>query len=208
MDTRGLLDQLLGAGKNLLSETGMTGADGKISDLGKGAAAGGLAGLLLGSKGGRKVAAYGGLAALGVMAYRAYANRSDAPTEAAAQQPSLEHSGKESRLVLKALLAGARADGHIDDRERALIDQEIERLGGDPEVRGWVERELSSPLDPQAVAAEVGGDPILASEVYLATALVIADAGFMERAYLDQLAVSLGLDDALKARLEREVQAA
>lgn len=206
MDTRGLLDQLLGAGKNLLNDTGMTGADGKITDLGKGAAAGGLAGLLLGSKGGRKVAAYGGLAALGVMAYRAYANRSDAPQEAVPRQ-ALEHSGKESRLVLKALLAGARADGHIDERERSLIDQEINRLGGDPDVRQWVEQELSSPLDPKAVAAEVGDDPVLASEVYLATALVVADAGFMERAYLDQLAVHLGLDEALKSRLEQQVKA-
>jgi uncharacterized membrane protein YebE (DUF533 family) len=206
MDTRGLLDQLLGAGKGLLQDSGMTNAKGGISDLGKGAAAGGLAGLLLGSKGGRKLATYGGLAALGVMAYRAYANRDR--DEAAEPPPkSIEDSGRESRLVLKALLAGARADGHIDARERALIDQEIERLGGDEGVRRWVEAELDSPLDPAALAAEVGNDPVLASEIYLASALVVADAGFMERAYLDRLAQSLNLDDKLKARLESQAAA-
>lgn len=207
MDTRGLLDQILGAGRQVLNQTGMTNEQGQISDLGKGVAAGGLAGLLLGSSGGRKLAAYGGLAALGVMAYRAYANRDVSTAEMPVQRTG-QAAVTEGRLVLKALLAGARADGHIDARERGLIDEEINRLGGDPELRRWVEQELASPLDPNAFAAEVGDDPVLASEVYLATALVVADAGFMERAYLDQLAQSLKLDPAVKQRLEREVAAA
>jgi uncharacterized membrane protein YebE (DUF533 family) len=109
-------------------------------------------------------------------------------------------------VVLKALLAGARADGHIDDRERGLIDQEVQRLGGDDELRAWIDSELARPLDPGDLAAEVGNDPVLASEAYLAVALVIADAGFMERAYLDQLATHLGLDPALKGRLEQQAR--
>jgi len=206
MDTRGLLDQLLGAGKSLLGDSGLTKPGGGVSDLGKGAAVGGLAGLLLGSKGGRKLAAYGGLAALGVMAYRAYAgSRGDTPEPVA--EKSIEYANKEGRVVLRALLSGARVDGHIDERERALIDQEVDRLGADPELRQWVERELASPLDPAGLAAEVGDDALLASEVYLATVLVIADAGFLERAYLDQLATSLKLDPSLKARLEQQAQA-
>lgn len=68
MDTRDLLDQLLGAGKSLLNKSAVSTSDGNISDYGKGAATGGLVGLLLGSKAGRKLAAYGGLAALAAMA--------------------------------------------------------------------------------------------------------------------------------------------
>ncbi|WP_273439729.1 hypothetical protein [Sedimenticola selenatireducens] len=64
MDTRGLLDQLLGAGKSFLNDSGITTSQGGITDYGKGAATGGLVGLLLGSKTGRKLATYGGLAAL------------------------------------------------------------------------------------------------------------------------------------------------
>lgn len=205
MDTRGLLDQLLGAGKSLLGETGMTKPDGGISDLGKGAAAGGLIGLLLGSKTGRTVATYGGLAALGALAWRAYnqqrtgASASDAP-------PALDAS--QDRVVLRAVLYAARVDGHIDERERGLIDQEIGRLGGDPALRAWVENELRAPLDPAAIAGAVGHDGLLASEVYLASALVVGEAGFLERAYLNQLADSLGLDADLRQRLEHEAKAA
>jgi len=65
MDTRGFLDRLLGEGKSLLGQTGLTNPEGKISDYGKGALSGGALGILLGSKGGRKLATYGGLAALG-----------------------------------------------------------------------------------------------------------------------------------------------
>lgn len=205
MDTKALLDQLLGAGKQVLGKTGMTDGGGNVSDLGKGVAAGGLAGLLLGSSSGRKLAAYGGLAALGVMAYRAYANRGADDTTPPPPR-SLADQARESRVVLKALLAGARADGHIDERERGLIDREIERLGADNALRAWMENELARPLDPAELAAEVGDDPVLASEAYLAAALVIADAGFMERAYLDQLATHLKLEPALKERLEQQAR--
>ena len=50
--------------------------------------------------------------------------------------------------------------------------------------------------------------PITLASMATVAALVVADAGFMERAYLDQLAQSLKLDPALKQRLEREVEAA
>lgn len=203
MDTRGLLDQLLGAGKSFLNDTGVTNPQGGITDYGKGAATGGLIGLLLGSKTGRKLATYGGLAALGTMAWRAYSQNRAAPSGSAPQRPAIDNPA-ESRAVLRAVLAAARVDGHIDDRERALIDQEIARHGGDTALQNWMEQELNAPLDPRAIAAEVAGDKLLASEVYLASALVIGEAGFLERSYLDQLATELGLDADLKQRLEGE----
>jgi uncharacterized membrane protein YebE (DUF533 family) len=101
-------------------------------------------------------------------------------------------------------LNAARVDGQIDARERSLIDQEIARIGGDASLRAWVEDELRQQLDPQAIAADVAGDPLLASEVYLASSLVIGEAGFLERAYLDRLAENLGLDADIKRRLEHD----
>lgn len=203
MDTRGLLDQLLGAGKSLLNKSGVTTPDGNISDYGKGAATGGLIGLLLGSKTGRKLAAYGGLAALAAMAWRAYNKKPSAATSSVSPLSSV-NSQAESRVVLRAVLAAARVDGHIDKRERALIDQEIARCGGDASLRSWIETQLSAPLDPQAIASEVAGDPLLASEVYLASVLVIGSADFLERSYLDRLAEHLNLDAELQQRLESE----
>ncbi|WP_321528601.1 tellurite resistance TerB family protein [Sedimenticola selenatireducens] len=203
MDTRGLLDQLLGAGKSFLNDSGITRSQGGITDYGKGAATGGLVGLLLGSKTGRKLATYGGLAALGAMAWRAYNQNNSAASDSSPPAP-VANTATESRVVLRAVLAAARVDGHIDERERALIDQEIVRHGGEGSLRTWVEAELHTPLDPQAIAAEVAGDKLLASEVYLASALVIGESGFLERTYLDHLAEHLGLDAELKQRLERE----
>jgi len=203
MDTRGLLDQLLGAGKSLLNETGVTTPEGGITDYGKGAAAGGLVGLLLGSKTGRKLATYGGLATLGAVAWHAYSKgRSRINGDEA--RALVEPLPKESRVVLRAILNAARVDGHIDERERDMIDKEIARLGGDASLRAWVEAELRQPLDPHAIAADVAGNPLLASEVYLASSLVIGEAGFLERAYLDRLAETLALDTDLKQHLEHD----
>ena len=203
MDTGRLLDQLLGAGKTLLGRTGITTPEGGISDFGKGAAAGGLAGLLLGTKSGRKLATYGGLAALATMAWRAYSQSRYGPAHPA-PPAALKPSPTEKRIVLRAVLAAARVDGHIDEREQLLIDQEIARLGGDASLRAWIEDQLRTPLDPRSIAADVAGDALLASEVYLASALAIGETGFLERAYLDGLAEHLGLDGDLKRRLEAD----
>lgn len=106
--------------------------------------------------------------------------------------------------MLRAVLAAARVDGHIDERERALIDQEIARCGADTSLRTWIEMQLNAPLDPQAIASQVAGDALLASEVYLASVLVIGNADFLERSYLDHLAEHLDLDAELQQRLEND----
>lgn len=203
MDSRALLDRLLTSGQSVLKDSGLTSSEGRISDLGKGAVAGGLLGLLLGSKSGRKLATYGGIAALAMVAYRRYSAESEsALTSSPAADPV--DARNDGRVILRALLAAARADGHIDARERALIDQEIVRMGGDSALRHWVATELNGPLDPQAVAAGAAGNPVLASEIYLASALAIAEIGFLERAYLDELGRHLGLDTNLRQRLEHQ----
>ena len=84
MDTRGLLDQLLQSGQGLLNKQGGAGQGGGanlgslLSGAGGGALAAGAMGLLLGNKRARKMGGkaltYGGLAALGVIAYKAYGN--------------------------------------------------------------------------------------------------------------------------------------
>lgn len=203
MYTGGLIDQLLGAGKTLLGRTGVTTPKGGISDSGKGAAAGGLAGLLLGTKSGRKLATYGGLAALATMAWGAHSQSRPGPTHPA-PPAALKPSPTEKRIVLRAVLAAARVDGHIDEREQLLIDQEIARLGGEASLRAWIEDQLRTPLDPRSIAADVAGDALLASEVYLASALAIGETGFLKRAYLDGLAEHPGLGGNLKRQLEAD----
>jgi uncharacterized membrane protein YebE (DUF533 family) len=104
--------------------------------------------------------------------------------------------------MLKALIAGAKADGHIDERERGLIDAELQRLGAGAPMRQWVDAELRRPVDPADVAA-AATTPEMAAEVYLASVLAVDETTVMERAYLDELARQLRLAPELKAELER-----
>lgn len=221
MNTTSLLDQLLKSGRSLLDSAGSAkgGAAGGLSgaltgDLGRGALMGGALGLLLGSKRVRKlggnVLAYGGMAALGAVAYRAFAEwqrnktgqtAAAAPAAFAGGQLSAAENETHSRAMLKALVAAAKADGHIDDRERELIEAEIARLDGDPALRTWLDQELRRPLDPAEVA-RAAATPAIAAEMYLASLLVADDQSPMERMYLDELARQLQIDPDLKARLE------
>ncbi|WP_024890965.1 tellurite resistance TerB family protein [Luteimonas huabeiensis] len=181
------------------------------ADFGRGALSGGALGLLLGrNKTTRKLATYGGLAAIGVMAYKAYGDYQRQQSGRAGEPATVDRlpppqAELHSEAILRAIVAAAKADGHIDAREREVIEGEFRRLDADAEVRQWLQAELEKPLDPAEVAA-AASSPEIASEMYLASLLVADEQSFMERAYLDELARKLGIDDALKARLEAQLQ--
>lgn len=235
MDTRSLLDQLLKAAPGLLGSAGNQSQprheerpgdkSGGLGSLLSGAAGGGLAagaiGLLLGSKKARKYGGkaltYGGLAALGVMAYKAYGNWQQQQQGAAAgAAPGAPQTvdrlppaqvEQHSHAILQAVIAAAKADGHIDARERQLIDAEVAKLSHDPQLLAWIDRELHQPLDPAAVA-RTAQTPEMAAEMYLASLLLVDEQSFMERAYLDELSRQLRLDPGLRSELDRQVQQA
>lgn len=258
MSAHSMLDQLLRQGLNLLQGASPSPARSPLeparpahpgnrpqagmdwSSFGAGAATGaastGALGLLLGRKQALrhagKVAKYGGIAAIGLMAYKAYsqwqaqqarqAQQAAPPSTAAPGQASIapapaalpaprtvdQLTGNEaethSRAIFGAMIAAAKADGHLDPRERGLLDAELTRLAADHALRQWVQAELERPLDPAQVARSAQGDPGLAAEMYLASLLVADDQSFMERAYLDELARQLSLPPELKTRLEAQ----
>jgi uncharacterized membrane protein YebE (DUF533 family) len=238
MSAQSMLEQLLKSGMSLLD--GKSAAQGSTAagqsdpgwgKFGAGAATGGVLGLLLGSQGGRRLGGkalkYGSVAALGVMAYRAY-NNWQAQQRPELAQPASPQTGaaisaepaartmnllpapdaeQHSRALLKAMIAAAKADGHMDERERGLVESALQRVEPDPELRGWFEAELRRPLDPAEVA-QAAATPEMAAEVYLASLMVTDDTSFMERAYLDELARQLRLADGLKLELERQSKAA
>jgi uncharacterized membrane protein YebE (DUF533 family) len=179
---------------------------------------------------------YGSVAALGAMAWKAYQDHqakqlappsagagaapSSAPTAmptstpfgaAPAQPPSFAalpapQAELHSMAMLKAMIAAAKSDGHVDEREQALMRAELDRSGADAEARAWVEAEMKRPVDAADVAA-AATTPEMAAEVYLATLVVVDDTTVMERAYLDELARRLNLAPALKADLEARAKA-
>lgn len=232
MNTRGLLDQLLRAGQQALAKkngqsttrpgagTPSAGKDplgSLLSGLGSSGLAAGALTALLGSKRGRglggKAIGYGGLAALGMAAYKAYqswqANQAQGTQTAEPRTVDRvpEHEAEaHGRAVLIALIAAAKADGHVDDQERQAIEAEMAKVDDDPELRSWLQRELEQPLDPAKVAA-AAETPEMAAEMYLASLMLIDDQQYMEKAYLDELARQLRLEPGLRAELEREAAA-
>ncbi|WP_331694855.1 tellurite resistance TerB family protein [Pseudomonas sp. ZY71] len=238
MNTRGLLDQLLKSGQDLLQNkaggtqnkpaggglggllggaSGSGGLGSLLSGAGGGALAAGAMGLLLGSKKARKVggkvAIYGGLAALGVLAYKAYGNYNAQKGAAPQSEPQTldrlppAQAEQHSQAILKALVAAAKADGHIDDRERQLIEGEFTKLDNDQELQHWLHAELNKPLDPTDVA-RAASTPEMAAEMYIASVMLVDEENFMEKSYLDELARQLKLEPGLKVELEKQVRIA
>lgn len=224
MNTRNLLDQLLKSGQQLLDKQGATakpgsaagGLGGLLSGAGGGLLGGGALGLLLGSKKvrkyGGKALTYGGLAALGVLAYKAYGNWQANQRLAASEPRTVDRlppaqAEQHSQAVLRALVAAAKSDGHIDERERALIEGEFSRLDSDRELQHWLHDELNKPLDPAEVA-RAAQTPEMAAEMYLASVMMVDQENFMERAYLDELARQLRLDPGLRQELESQARLA
>jgi len=204
-------------GANTPTGGGSDPLSGFLSGAAGGALAASAMSLLLGSKKARKatgnLAMYGGLAALGVAAYKAYGNWQATQAGAPRTQPqtidrlSGPQAEEHSQAILRALIGAAKADGHIDDRERALIDGEISKLGADPELASWFNRELGKPLDPAEIAS-ASRSPEMAAEMYIASALIVDDDSYMERAYLQELARQLQLEPALVTELERQARQA
>jgi uncharacterized membrane protein YebE (DUF533 family) len=172
IDPKQLLEQVLGG--NLAADAQSAGRQMKerldrtsgTSAFAGGAVAGGLLGLLLGGKKVRRMAGgalgYGGAAALGALALRAYqtyqqqqrggaAMHSAAPPEAGAQalphlRPAADGGAFELVLV-RAMVGAAKADGHIDATEQKRLFAEVERLGLDAEAKAYVFDLLTKDVD-------------------------------------------------------------
>ena len=227
MSIQHLLQQIMQSGKGLAQDAGSafknntSSSQNPLGGFGGGALMGGALGLLMGNKKFRKmggqVAGYGGAAALGALALKTYQdwqNRQASPHAGATsgtapavatplrltevETPLME---LHSRAMLAAMIAAAKADGHIGPDEKSMIEAEVQRLSPSEADRRWVHEELEKPADPGAIAS-LAQSPEMAAEIYLASLLVTEQDSFMERAYLDELARALQLEPSLKADLE------
>ncbi|WP_165310537.1 tellurite resistance TerB family protein [Vibrio ziniensis] len=211
MDLKALLNQALNS--NLVQSgkqqaQSLTKDKSQLATLGAGALGGGIIGLLMGSKKtkklGKKALTIGGSAALGALAFKLYndwqANQNEAPKRATFDQTNPRHE----LLILKAMIASAKADGHVDEQEMAKINQVITEMGADSEVQTLFQQELKKPLDPNEIAA-LAQTPAQASEIYLASALIADEQNFMEKAYLQELAKQLGLNEELVQSIHQQI---
>ena len=221
MDFNSILNQVLNGGQQIAQQRKSGGTLGNIlgninndtlKGFGGGVAATGLLSLLMGKKGfGSNALQLGSMAALGALAYNAWKNYQGgqaAPASAAqgqfipAEERSQAQTAQASELTIKAMIAAAAADGRIDTAESSAI---LAQIGTEnAEARAWLEQQIHNPPMPQTLAAEVGNDPALAAEIYLASRIVCGDLDRKEIVYLHELAEALHLDDALVEKLEHQ----
>ncbi len=203
-----------------------------IKGVGTGALAAGAVALLFGSKGTRKfvkkAAKLGGTAAIGGLAYKAF-NDWQAQQAGNGGTQAQSFSGKldldqfaqtgtpianlvddeataRSESIIQAMISAARADGHVDDEEMALITRQIASFELERDVTSFLLNELNKPVSVEAIAA-LADTPETAAELYIASALVVDMESPAERAYLDQLAAAMKIDAGMIPHLEAPLKA-
>lgn len=245
IDPQKLIEQFLGGGASgsggnagQVQKKGSSPLDAipdSLKGFGGGVATGGLAAVLLGTKGGRKMAKnavkLGGIAVLGGLAYKAYndwqatkgGNSTVSQGEAADAAANMKNitpkaegtpflpapQAKRNELALKllqAMIAAAKADGHIDADEQKRIFGKLDEAGLTGEEKGFLMDELRKPLDIDAIVS-LAGNPEEAVEIYAASCVAIDPDDPAEQAYLSMLAARLKLAPELKAGIEQEVAA-
>ncbi len=185
-------------------------------------ALGGLAGLLVASKSSRKLLAkygtgallVGGGAVAGSVLWNKYQQKMRAsaqqtpvqPAPAPSQSPAPAELDARSERLIMALIFAAKSDGHIDDRERANIEEQLRAANIDVQGRVLIDQALAQPLDPQSLAQGIGSEQE-ALEVYYLSCAVIDIDHFMERSYLNALGEALKLPSEVRAEIERDIQA-
>ena len=232
-DAKKLLDQFLGsqvpgAGGTVRDRAGQLGQMAKDNPLATGA----IAAVLLGTSTGRQLGGsalkLGGLAAIAGLGYQAYKNwqsgqqpqPADASTAATTEQQLLPppegtgfhvedeaNSADFAVILVRAMIAAARADGHIDDAEREAILGKVRLAGLGADAEAFLEHELANPVDLDAIigAAQTESQKV---ELYTASRIAIEPDSRAERGYLDLLAGRLGLADALVDHIEATVASA
>lgn len=147
----------------------------------------------------------GGAAALGALAYKVYNDWQSKQDAQGVNETFDPDDNKHAKLILKAMIGAAKADGHVDEKEMARIEQALTEMGADDHVRQLVHQELHKPLDPAEIA-HLATSPQQASEIYLASLIVADEQNFMEKAYLQELAKQLNLSPEVTHQLEAQLQ--
>jgi len=227
-DAKKLLDQFLGPQMGSKAG-GILGNAGQFGDMAKNNPwkTAGIAAALLGTKTGRKlagnVASVGGIAAIAGLGYLAYKNyqSGQAPQTVGQQEPEILPPPESSPFsvqspaltndfaltLVRAMIAAAKADGHIDANERANIMDKVQAVDLGSEAEAFIANELANPVDIDDLVAAARTEEQKV-ELYTATRITIDPDTRAERGYLDLLAGRLGLADALIDHIDATVSAA
>ena len=166
----------------------------------------------------------GGAAAVAGLAYKAYQNYQAGKTPEVATPSAPEAlppvDGTDFEIVndgagktvfalslVRIMIAAARADGHVDDAERAAILDRLRLSGINQDIEAFLAEELSQPTDLDGILAAAQSEPEKV-ELYTAARIAIDPDTRAERGFLDLLAGRLGLADPLVDHIDATVAGA
>lgn len=227
-DPKTLLDQFLGSNVPGTQGTVREKAS-QAGDLAKQnpLATGAIVAVLLGTKTGRSLGGtalkVGGMAAIAGLGYQAWKNyqAGKAPADSAKGEPDLLAPPSDSEFsaepeavdgnfalsLVRVMIAAARADGHVDDAERARIHDKLALSGLGDDAVAFLDRALAEPVDMDSLVASAKTEAQKV-EMFTAARLAIDPDTRAERGFLDLLAGRLGLADPLVDHIDATVAAA
>lgn len=223
IDLNALLGRVMSGGGKLLDTPGK-----------KMLAGGAAAGLLL-TDTGRDIAGaalkYGGIAALGGLAYHAWQKHRAAQEAGVAEAPgnaprAVAESGhfappaeevaylppdapsreNLARLVIAAMVNAAKADGTLDAEEQGKILEHAENLRLSDAEQSFLYAEFARPFDMEPVVAGAR-TPEVAAELYAASVIAVGTPSPAETHYLKRLAGRMKLPDGVVAEIHRALGA-
>ncbi|POU77408.1 DUF533 domain-containing protein [Leclercia sp. LSNIH6] len=200
--------------QSLLGQKGSSSSGEGLSKLLTPGALGGLAGLLVANKSSRKLLSKygtgallaGGGAVAGTVLWNKYKERIRSAHQGEPQfgQQASPLDERSERLIL-ALVFAAKSDGHIDDKERAAIEQQLREAGVEEQGRALVARAIEEPLDPARLAKGIQNEEE-ALELYFLSCAAIDIDHFMERSYLNALGDALKIPADVREGIEQDIR--
>ena len=203
----------------------------KFGGLGTGAAIGGIAALLMSNKKARSFAGsaakVGGAALVGGLAFKAFKNWQNSSPEISqsVSQPTGGYEGGQiaastssfeaevddntqfQLTLIKAMIAAAKADGHIDNVEQNRIFDTVDGMPSSGEFKHMMMDLLRSPITIQDLVLEIHNLE-QKTEVYLISCFAIDEDNEAEKMYLQQLAKALELPNDLALEIKQQANQA
>jgi len=106
-----------------------------------------------------------------------------------------EQSGTRAMLMVRTMLAAAKAGGTLTPDDRHRIREKLDTAGLSAEERMFAERVLDKPLDVGSIVDDIA-DRLTAAEVYTASLLALDLKSPLECAYIADLGSRLGISIA------------
>lgn len=227
MNKSNLFNEFMGNENKLEANNNLTGVSNflrKIRNnlpggLVSGAAAGSIIALLINNKPARKfagtAATYGGAAVLGGLAFKAF--KTWQLNHESKQSIETNHDYKDifyarhevatdfELKLIKAMIAAAKADGHIDAQEQQRIFQAVAQMNISNEIKSTVFNLLNHPISVDEIVLGVH-DTGHKSELFLAACLVSDTQLPSVKVFLDQMAYALALPEKLKQQILQQAQ--